>query len=333
MTHKSPTMLSDSSSDPSSDSSSDAQIGVAAMYDAVAAESRAPDAKRRRRTGPLIRTVSFDNWIKRVLIDKAVAPGAAVLDLGGGKGGDLAKVAHAGARVYVCCDLSRECCAEGQRRARTWAHSIDARFHQLNMTEPGAVRRATGKLQFEAALCMFAIHYGAGSDAALRATLDNATAQLRGNGLFVGTTVDPAVLFGDAVAEAVASHGVFSVDYQGTTLCRIAVDNVSVYCAAAEQYRQRKPIDPPFRYRFTLKDHVRDTPEYAVCPVTLRRLAAEAGLDVLLWRNNADLYRSVAAKPGPLPFPQVWDGDWAALNASDRQIVGLYGSFILRKRP
>ena len=50
----------------------------------------------------------FNNWLKSVLIARFVARGDAVLDLAGGKGGDLAKFAraHVASLLLVRCALS-----------------------------------------------------------------------------------------------------------------------------------------------------------------------------------------------------------------------------------
>ena len=130
---------------------------------------------------------------------------------------------------------------------------------------------------FDVASCQFALHYSFGSEARARRALQNVASLLRAGGVFLGTTADADVL----VRKLRATHGL-----------RFANELYAVEFDAAHAAKAFDAAAPfGLEYRFTLADAVDDVAEYLVHRPTLERLAAECGLELLVWQNFHDFVR------------------------------------------
>ena len=138
-------------------------------YGAVAVASRRGEldavATRRRRR---------HNAVKRWLVGRALrclGPERQrtlhVLDLGCGRGGDLAKwlKGHPG-RTYVGVDASRRAIDEARRRARQMGVAHQCTFVVGDMVDVVRRNAAAWAREFDVVACMFALHYCTGSDEA-----------------------------------------------------------------------------------------------------------------------------------------------------------------------
>lgn len=87
-----------------------------------------------REFSPIIGLKKFNNWIKSVLIGKFAyrergRPGAKVLDLGAGKGGDLNKWKQARIDLYVAMDIAETSMDQARDRYNTMrGNKFEAHF-------------------------------------------------------------------------------------------------------------------------------------------------------------------------------------------------------------
>ncbi|KAG7797664.1 hypothetical protein KL929_002507 [Ogataea haglerorum] len=109
--------------------------------------------KSRRTESKIYKLRSFNNCIKYILIYKYARPGGNVLDLGCGKGGDMAKWEAVQTRSYVGIDLSDL--------------SIKEAFDTVSM--------------------QFCMHYAFDSELTVRNMLQNVARSLKVGGMFIGT--------------------------------------------------------------------------------------------------------------------------------------------------
>lgn len=153
---------------------------------------------RARAQGPAAQLKRFHNHIKRRLLE-SFAEGGVVLDIGCGRGGDIAKWAACGAKRVVALDVSADSIAEAGARLRRSGIPVDVRFVHGDFLrcEEDAVGPPHS---FDVAACMFALHYfwkSAKSARAFFAKLDDC---LRPGGVFLGVVPD-----GDKILELCGS--------------------------------------------------------------------------------------------------------------------------------
>ena len=186
--------------------------------------------KEEREHSPIIGLKSFNNWIKAVMIAKFARPAirdtnsrpeevklfgtkrrpkyiARVLDVGCGKGGDLAKWAKAEIAQYVGVDIADVSIEQARSR---WVEqrrkAFDAEFFTLDCytvcqyNHPGSSTKTLvyqypldsklppGSLRpFDVVSMQFCMHYAFETEEKVRMMLHNVTAYLRPGGVFIGT--------------------------------------------------------------------------------------------------------------------------------------------------
>ena len=100
-----------------------------------------------------------NNAWKRDLISEAVTPGDTVLDVCCGRGGDLAKCAHAVARSYVGVDIAPGCIAEAEAWYAASTPPVSDMACTLQVADVGMKRLPVDDGSFDMALSMIALHY------------------------------------------------------------------------------------------------------------------------------------------------------------------------------
>lgn len=159
----------------------------------------------------------FHNQIKAVLIDKYVKPGAVVLDVGIGKGGDLGKYKHAGAAHVIGIDASRAHLDEASNRLcyhtqgfqdlRSMAANVSLIHGDWINDMPAPIYAGV-----HVAVANFSLHYFFASEHLLRSLLIYVWNALGAQGgYFVGTVVDGDRLMVSGQRE----HDDFSFNIQG----------------------------------------------------------------------------------------------------------------------
>jgi len=128
------------------------------------------------------------NKLKRAFILKHVAPHARVLDVGAGRGGDLAKWHAARARLWAC-EPNQDALAEARRRA--------ARVHPGATLLAGDVLQAfagvpvgPGCFEFDVVAFNFSVQYLFQDEAYARASIERVAQLLRPEGRLIGVVPD-----------------------------------------------------------------------------------------------------------------------------------------------
>lgn len=174
---------------------------VASHYNARQNQGR--DA---RQQSVIIGLKSFNNWVKSILIRRYVqrrpeydprrdrGPNGRVLDMGCGKGGDIAKWDRAKIADYVGVDIAAGSIADFEDRLRTNRKPVcySAHLYALDcFSEPISTVVPKDLLDplFDTVSMQFCIHYAFESANKVRMLLENVSRNLRTGGVYFGTTV------------------------------------------------------------------------------------------------------------------------------------------------
>jgi mRNA (guanine-N7-)-methyltransferase len=283
---------------------------------------RRDEGKRGRLDSRIIRMRSFNNWVKSVLINLHTRPGARVLDLCCGKGGDLNKWSKAQISEYVACDTAPVSVHQAAERYNSM-DSVTFR-PQLLVGDCFDVRLSDylpDESIFDVVSCQFAMHYAFENEARVRRMLLNVTERLRPGGFFIGTTPDANVLVRKlrAVNGMSISNAVFKIDLD-------------------ERFQDKKFSREPgaqygIRYNFTLDENVEDCPEFLVHFPSLEELAREYELELVLLSNFHSFYSEFNSEKYP-EFQElclrmnVQDGD---MSLDEWDAIYLYTTFAFKK--
>ena len=153
-------------------------------YDAHAV--RVP-SEQERRAGPAAPLKRFHNAVKRLLLETCVAPGARLLDLGAGRGGDVRKWADRRVAFAKGLDVSGAELDEARRRASALP-SLSAVFERTDALGVRAWDDPDGP--YDVVTCMFALHYFFASEHMCQTLLHHVARNLRTGGVFVGIVPD-----------------------------------------------------------------------------------------------------------------------------------------------
>lgn len=250
-------------------------------YDAHAV--RVP-TEHERRTGPAAPLKRFHNTIKRLLLQTFVPPGARLLDVGAGRGGDVRKWADCGISFAKGLDISAAELQEAARRARD-VPGLSAVFEPTDDLGVRAWDDPDGP--YDLVSCMFALHYFFGSETMCFTLLQHIARNLKPGGVFVGIVPD-GIRINRALAARTATTGSFHL--------------------TARWSGPPRPFGSP--YVCQIEDTVTDrggSLEYLVYDTVLTAVARQVGLEPILDLQLAGLEVSertfkhlVPPYPGPL---------------------------------
>ena len=278
---------------------------VAEHYDRQALEKQSD-----RDSSRIIKMRKFNNWTKSVLLGTFLRwPGAHVLDIAAGKGGDLSKFERAKVASWTAVDISPASIAEAARRystprggRRTFAArflvadctstplwSDDATAAMAATAEAGREEGQAGpgayasyppddaRLTFDLVSCQFALHYAFITEEAARMFLANVTERMEEGAYFVGSIVDARVLKERLVASSSKTgfgNDIYSVKPTPDTAAALIAGTV-----------------PPFgaEYHFWL-DGVVDCAEYVLDFDVLIALCEEFGLQLAFTAGLLEFY-------------------------------------------
>ena len=282
-----------------------------------------------RDRSPIIHLKKLNNWVKSMLIRSHTPPGARVLDLACGKGGDFAKWSRANISYYVGIDVAFGSIEDARLRYNGDTEEradADAGHdggngrpsHRRMLSFPATL--ACGDCfgvslehelsrfgPFDIVSCQFALHYSFETQARARMGLKNISSLLKPGGVLIGTTPDANVL----VRKLRAAPGL----QFGNEVYSIRFDQAS----ASKLFPASQPYG--LLYHFQLEDAV-DCPEWLVPFQCLQKLAAEYGLKlrthcnfhefVLKHSRDADGAGLMRRIVGPRWWEEITEDEWDA---------------------
>ncbi len=268
-----------------------------------------PNASRDVRAQSAIRQLrGFNNWVKSVLI-RQVTQGKqalAVLDLCGGKGGDLGKWDRANIEKYTLVDVAATSVKHARERYAAQRYRFQAIFAVADAFAPKLPVNGL----FDVVSCQFALHYSFETQARAEQLFKTVARLLKPGGAFIGTIPDWRVLTAKR-----KQHG----ERFGNSVYTIAFDKAT----GTSPYGQR--------YTFTLQDAIDACPEYTVPMHTLKTLAASVGLKLELVLNFHQVYTRFSQGARALMQRMGCFDARGQLPAEQWAVAELYLAFVFRK--
>ena len=206
----------------------------------------------------------FNNWIKMSLINLFCPVNSNVLDICGGRGGDIRKYRFKKVNNYVLFDNADLSIKEADIRIGKLDEKTKAKNYITGVADcfvDNIIKKIPKDLYFDFVSCQFAIHYAFGDKSHIKRLFENMTKRLKKGGILVGTTVDDKKLFERLKKSSSLTFG------------------NNLYNVRFEQKENFKTIGT--KYYFTLTEAVPDIPEYLVRFKLLEKVAEKYGLKLL----------------------------------------------------
>lgn len=297
-----------------------------------------------RRESASFSLFQFNNWVKATMISRYAIRYDNVLDLGGGRFGDIQKWMRASyqgkiSRVVIV-DVSAQSIREALNRYNSMVSRYDVRKkreqkpfradfyvadcfeYRLREVFMGILPKA--QPTFHLVSAQFCIHYAFETEQRARVLLKNVSEALVPGGLFIGTIPDSDIIrLRIKNADCTVTDG--GPLQFGNEYYKIVVPQESTLMAKRGMFG--------VRYQFFLRDAVEDCVEYLVHFPTFQEMAREEDLILVRRMNFHDHYQSIANKAPDgeemaylgrmLPngiVPLLWD------------VAQLYTTFVFQKR-
>ncbi|CCH60851.1 hypothetical protein TBLA_0D03510 [Henningerozyma blattae CBS 6284] len=232
----------------------------------------------RRNLSPIIKLRNFNNAIKYMLIEKFTKPGAVVLELACGKGGDLRKYGSVGISQFIGIDISNASIKEAHKR---YSSMKNLGFQVILITGDcfgeslGPTVQPFPQCRFpcDVVSTQFCLHYAFETEAKARRALSNVSKSLKVGGFFFGTIPDSEFIRFklNKIPETVEKPS------WGNNIYKVTFDNNSYI-------KNGKEFKSPYgnMYTYWLEDAIDSVPEYVVPFETLRSLCDEYGMELEL---------------------------------------------------
>eukprot|EP01113_Clastostelium_recurvatum_P050135 TRINITY_DN9419_c0_g1_i1.p1 TRINITY_DN9419_c0_g1~~TRINITY_DN9419_c0_g1_i1.p1 ORF type:complete len:352 (+),score=63.28 TRINITY_DN9419_c0_g1_i1:57-1112(+) len=241
--------------------------------------------KEGRKESKIIRMRNFNNWIKSCLISQYCRAGTSILDICGGKGGDLQKWSRSRVGHVVLADVALTSVHQAVSRYNEMRQPpFRASFIAADCFRPELLETASKQapdivppdLTFDLVSCMFSLHYSFESEERARGFLSNVSSRLQPGGIFLGTLPDCNYLVKKARLDGKCEFGnsVYNVKFD-------IKDDGDNPMDEKEKILFHQFPEFGARYTFYLEDAVGGVPEYLVHFSVLSRLAAEYDLKLV----------------------------------------------------
>eukprot|EP01118_Nematostelium_gracile_P000365 TRINITY_DN10381_c0_g1_i1.p1 TRINITY_DN10381_c0_g1~~TRINITY_DN10381_c0_g1_i1.p1 ORF type:complete len:190 (-),score=39.02 TRINITY_DN10381_c0_g1_i1:22-591(-) len=152
-----------------------------------------------RKKSSVIHLRNHNNWIKSVLFSQFVMKDDSVLDLAGGKGGDMRKWVALKIGHLVLVDIAENSVRQACDRYNEMKNpSFPAFFMSADCWKKGFLASLPDhlkNLKFDVVSCQFAFHYAFETEERARGALYNISSRLMEGGIFVGTIPDSCLLY------------------------------------------------------------------------------------------------------------------------------------------
>ncbi|OUM53168.1 hypothetical protein BVG19_g2430 [[Candida] boidinii] len=248
-------------------------------------------SRREKRTeSKILKLRSFNNCIKYILINKFAKTNGTVLDLGCGKGGDMAKWDSINTENYVGIDISDFSIKEAVKRYSKSRYKFHAIFLTGDAFKTPVPKLLTGfedqvppDYQFDTVSMQFCLHYAFESEETIRSLLENVSKSLKVGGMFIGT--------------------IPSSDFIKWKFEKLKPDELkwgnSIYSV---EFPQKTIVDGSFvptygnTYTYFLVDAVDNVPEFVVPFEVFRGLCEEYNLELRFKKNFIETFNTEIPK-------------------------------------
>lgn len=287
----------------------------------------------KRTESPIYRLRSFNNCIKYILINKYGKPDGSVLELGCGKGGDLAKWGMIGTRQFVGIDLSDESIREAIKRYRNGKYEFQAVFatgDAFKVEIPEILKDFSldeiSHLQFDNVSMQFCMHYAFSNEESVESMLSNVSKSLKVGGMFVGTIPSSDFIKWKIKKLKEGEKG------WGNSIYSVTFPDLD--CFDKEKGNFVKPFGNIYNY--FLKDAVEDVPEYVVPFEKFRSMCEEHGLELRYKKNFFEMFNKEVGQyfnqlPGPLVQSlRLPDGKYGVAG-EEREACSFYLAFAFER--
>lgn len=283
------------------------------IKDAVASHYNAMpnNGKRAREDSKIIHMRKFNNWVKSILIKSYCRSDFRVLDLAGGKGGDLQKWDKGYISTLILADIARTSVEDARERYNKGRYSFHATFIAADCCSVSLEEHLPN---LDMVSCQFALHYSFESEERARNLLRNATCKLKKGGYFIGTIPDAEYLI-DRVKKSDTlrfGNSVYHVEFEDK-------NNFPIFGC---------------KYVFHLEDAVISLPEYLVHFPTFVKLAEEFDLELVEKERFHDFYRrNIKNRGNAKLFDQMGCFNREGTMSDDEwEATGIYMCFAFQKR-
>ena len=134
----------------------------------------------------------YHNFIKKYLYNKYVN-GGSIIEIAGGRGGDLFKLNHRKVEFLLLTDLSQDALDEAQRRYKTMKTKMKVKFMQGDFNND-LIEKVKNEIkprkEVDVISCQFAFHYFLKNKKTLENVFNNIDTFLKKGGYFIFTTFD-----------------------------------------------------------------------------------------------------------------------------------------------
>ena len=136
--------------------------------------------------------LDFNNHVKRMMYNKYLKSGMSLLELAGGRGGDLFKFMKKNPKFVLLTDIAKDGLREGERRLKNSEFknkNVVFKEYDLRNNVSSNIKKYSKGL-FDVISCQFAIHYFLASKEMLNNFYNNVNENLKENGIFMFTCFD-----------------------------------------------------------------------------------------------------------------------------------------------
>ncbi|EFA75362.1 hypothetical protein PPL_11439 [Heterostelium album PN500] len=288
--------------------------------------NRSNTSRNDRQASKIIKMRSINNWIKSILIQKHSRIGDRVLDICGGKLGDLQKwMKQSIGRLFVA-DIALDSLRHGMGRLndeiakQQQPITFDSTFVCCDCFSPKLLESlppATSKVDLVS--CQFALHYSFRSEESARQLLHNVTSLLEEGGYFIGTIPDACYIVKncrDSKSNRIGNE-LYSIKFKSLKADNENEIDVKKFGCA---------------YDFFLEDAIDGLEEYLVHMDILVELASQYHLELVSDEDfHSFIRREIYAKPENTELFQRMNRS-QSISQEEWDALSIYRLFAFKKR-
>lgn len=287
-------------------------------------EHRPNESKSERKLSPIYHVRTLSNWVKSSLINIFSRPGARVLDLGCGHGGDLLKYQANNTGYYVGVDMSLESLKEAINRYNVNKIQFPAKFVCADVTEKTVNRDFVMEsgVAFDLVSSQLTMQFAWTGERQIRHFFLNATDRLEPGGFFIGTIPNPIKIM---------EYLIRSPDHKTIHIGDICQIKFRQFLDSINQNTDPYGIV----YDCTLGEVLNNAPECLISLPILEKMAAEYGLQSKLFMNFQEFFLEYRNVPPYSKLLRVHNAPIAVeqIPTSEWDVLSLFSVFAFQKLP